>query len=71
MIRVRYATTMRPPQPGAFPRKGVVEVKCIDGVAPSGHHAWGWVDYDRYLMEAEIKDYELEYVSSYECTDEA
>ena len=64
MLRVRYALLMRPPQPGAIPREGLKEIKSIEGYAPSGHHAWGWAEYDRYLTDDEIKHYELEYVHS-------
>lgn len=63
MLRARYATLLRPPAPGAVPREGLVECKAIEGYTPKGHHAWGWVEYDRYLTEDEIKHYDLEYVS--------
>ena len=66
MKRVRYATLMRPPQPGAIPRQGILEVCARTGIAPSGHHAWGWVEYDRELTEEEVKHYDLEYISSAE-----
>ena len=69
MIRARYATLMRPPMPGAVPRKGLLEMKEIEGNAPSGHHAWGWAEYDRFLTGEEIRDYELEYVHSTETVD--
>ncbi len=62
---VRYAFLMRPPMPGAMPREGLLECKEIRGTAPSGHHAWGWADYDRQLSPEEIQNYELEYVMSY------
>lgn len=61
----RYATLMRPPTPGSIPKDGLLEVKDIEGVAPSGHRAHGWAEYDRKLTDAEINDYELEYVHSY------
>ena len=70
MIIVRYATLMRPPGPGAIPHNGLVEMKEISGTAPSGHHAWGWADYNRYLTDQEIRDYELEYVHSADVVDD-
>ena len=60
MTIYRYATLMRPPSPGAFPRAGICEVSFDEGTAPSGHHYWGWCEYDRELSEKEIYDYELE-----------
>ena len=66
MIRVRYALLMRPPVPGAVPRDGLLETKEIEGTAPSGHHAWGWAEYNRFLSEREKADYDLEYVHSAE-----
>ena len=56
----RYATLMRPPQPGAIPRKGLVEIKDGEFFTPSGHHAWGWAEYNRSLTDDEIYEYELE-----------
>lgn len=69
MLRVRYALLMRPPAPGAMPREGLVEMKDIEGHAPSGHHAWGWIEYDRFLTDQEIRDYELEYIHSHASID--
>lgn len=62
----RYAFLMRPPMPGAMPREGLMECREISGTAPSGHHAWGWAEYNRRLTDEEISHYDLEYVSSYE-----
>ena len=58
--RVRYLFLMRPPMPGAFPREGLQEIGYDEGFAPSGHHVWGWAEYNRELTEKEIRDYELE-----------
>lgn len=66
----RYATLMRPPHPGAIPREGLLETKAIEGYAPSGHHAWGWADYSRFLTEEELRHYDMEYVHSGEVIDE-
>jgi len=59
-MRYRYATLMRPAGPGAVPRDGWVDTSFDEFTAPSGHHAWGWVEYDRRLTDKEINDYELE-----------
>lgn len=64
MLYVRYAALMRPPGPGAVPRDGLRETGYTEGYTPSGHHAWGWADYNRYLSPEEISHYDLEYVHS-------
>lgn len=56
----RYAMLMRPPQLGACPMDGLVSCSCEEFVAPSGHHAWGWLRYNRQLTQKEVDDYELE-----------
>lgn len=68
MARERYATLYRPPMPGAIPREGLLEVGFDEITAPSGHHAWGWAEYNHKLSETEIRLYELEYVGSTENT---
>lgn len=60
MKSYRYATLMRPPQLGACPMDGMISCSCEEGYAPSGHHYWGWVKYNRPLSAKEIYDYELE-----------
>lgn len=62
MLIVRYACRMRPPDLGAVPRIGMHRVGFIEGTAPSGHHAWGWVEYTRKLTDEEVKHYDLEYL---------
>jgi len=69
MLHARYATLLRPPGPGAVPKDGIIEMGFNEGTAPSGHHAWGWVDYNRYLTDRELEDYDMEYVHSITCTD--
>jgi hypothetical protein len=59
---------MRPPQPGAIPRNGLQEIHDGEFVAPSGHHAWGWAEYNRRLTDAEISGYELEEITPPELT---
>ena len=60
----RYATLLRPPGPGAVPRDGLLQVREIEGTTPSGHHAWGWAEYNRRLTEEELRHYDMEYVHS-------
>ena len=69
-FKARYGLTMRPPMPGALPKKGLLETKAIEGYAPDGRHCWGWADYDRKLTDEEVRDYELTYIEShYEYTE--
>ena len=56
----RYALLMRPPGPGALPKRGLARTKGGHFTAPSGHRAWGWAEYERPLTDEEITDYELE-----------
>lgn len=59
----RYGTLMRPPGPGAVPRRGLLQVKNVHQHAPSGHKTWGWAEYDRPLTDEEIEEYELEFIA--------
>ena len=59
----RYATLMRPPGPGAVPRKGLIQTIGRHFNAPSGHFCWGAAEYDRQLTDEEISEYELEYIT--------
>ena len=56
---MKYATLMRPPGPGAVPREGWIDTSFDELTTPSGHHAWGWVEYNRKLTQKEIDDYEF------------
>ena len=58
----RYATLMRPPGPGSVPRKGLVGSEGQHTTTPTGHFAWGTVDYNRELNQEEVDAYELEFV---------
>ena len=58
----RYATLMRPPGPGAVPRKGLVSTEGQHTTTPTGRFAWGVADYNRELNQEEVDDYELEFV---------
>lgn len=60
----RYYCPYRPPAPGAVPR-GAVRVVFSDDEFMTDeegyvHRAWGFVEYDHKLTDAEIYDYELE-----------
>lgn len=59
----RYGTLMRPPGPGAVPRRGLLNVKNTHQTAPSGHKMWGWAEYNRPLTDEEISEYELEFIA--------
>lgn len=54
-----YYMLERPVDLGAQPDK-LVTFTDEQGTAPSGHHHWGTVYYDRPLSEQELKDYEME-----------
>jgi hypothetical protein len=58
----RYGTLMRPPGPGAIPRKGLVSTNGQHLTTPTGHFAWGVADYNRELNQEEVDAYELEFV---------
>lgn len=58
----RYATLMRPPGPGAVPRRGLVSTNEQHLITPIGHFAWGVADYNRELNQVEVDAYELELV---------
>ncbi|MBP3653181.1 MAG: hypothetical protein J6J78_08965 [Clostridia bacterium] len=62
MERYRYYTTSRPPVPGGIPKEGLIQV-CDFGkrvLVPSiNGFAWGYADYNRPLVRAEIYEYEL------------
>ena len=59
-MKYRYANLMRPAGPGAVPRDGWIDTSFEELTTPSGHHAWGYVTYNRKLSAQEISDYELE-----------
>lgn len=62
----RYGLLMRPPGPGAVPRKGLMQTIGKHFNAPSGHFCWGLAEYDRPLTDEEISAYELEPITDYE-----
>lgn len=60
MLVFRYYTRMRPPMPGAIPRKGLVNTEDFgERKVFRGLEAWGYAEYDRALDGKEIRDYEL------------
>lgn len=59
---MRYYSTQRPVTPGSYPKEGVVEIKNFEEKTlckEIGREAWGYIEYDRELTEAEARDYEL------------
>lgn len=59
----RYLLLQRPPMPGSLPHGGLDRVETFydkQYVCGSGHHAWGYAEYNRPLTDQEISDYELE-----------
>lgn len=68
-MRVRYATLLRAPGPGAVPREGLLECGYTEGYTPAGHHTWGWAEYNRKLTDEELNHYDMEYISSAEVTE--
>lgn len=63
----RYATLMRPAEPGAVPKEGLWAYEDARGyVLPGKRHAWSIADYSRELTEEEIRDYELAFVGCVE-----
>ena len=61
-MKYRYYSTQRPVAPGTFPKKPGCEISnypqkiYIDG---TGFSAWGHIEYDEPLTDAEAKEYEL------------
>lgn len=58
----RYYSKMRPVAPGTFPNAGAVEIHNYDErtyIPECACEAWGYIEYDRELTDAEISAYEL------------
>lgn len=58
----RYYSKMRPVAPGTFPNAGAVEIHNYDErtyIPECGCEAWGYIEYDRELTDAEISAYEF------------
>ena len=58
-----YYTTLRPPTPGAVPRRPHRPIECVDfgerrEVEP-GILAWGTVTYDEPLTDEQVFNYDL------------
>ena len=61
-MKYRYYSKLRPVGPGTFPKEGVQEIfnyDCQTYVEEVGREVWGYIEYDRELTDAEIRDYEL------------
>ena len=58
----RYYSKFRPVAPGTFPNRGAVEIRNYDErtyIEDAGCEVWGYIDYNRELMDKEIAAYEL------------
>lgn len=60
----QYLCRMRPPAPGAIPKRNLYQV--LSGhISIEGHgHAWGLVEYTEPLTDEEIEMYELQFVGT-------
>lgn len=56
----RYATLLRPPEPGAVPRDGLLQCGYSENLTPSGRRSWGWAEYDHQLSTEDVAHYDLE-----------
>lgn len=70
MIVYRYLCRMRPPAPGAVPKRNMYG--CISGQIPiqGGGHVWGMVDYTEPLTDEEIDMYELAFAGTVDLSEE-
>jgi len=67
----QYGCRMRPPAPGAIPKRNLHDVICgTIGLAGTDRHYWGIAEYTEPLTEKEVADYELDYVGTAETEDE-
>lgn len=61
-MRYRYYLTQRPPMPGAFPEKNLLDLESFDDrtfIPEIDRMAWGYVEYEQELTAEEIAGYEL------------
>lgn len=63
---MRYYSTLRPIAPGTFPKPNdnkIIDIVNFDYRKPceeiDGHQAWGYIEYEKPLSEADANDYEL------------
>ena len=60
MTVYRYYCKMRPPAPGAIPKRNLIATvaKHID-IPGHNHFMWGYAEYLKPLTDEEIEEYEL------------
>jgi hypothetical protein len=62
MILYRYYCKMRPPAPGAVPKRNLHAAEAMHVNLPGyPRHMWGFADYTEPLTDEEIEEYELVY----------
>lgn len=60
MTLYRYYCRMRPPAPGAIPKRNLHAAEAMHITIPGyDRHMWGYADYTEPLNEEEIEEYEL------------
>lgn len=60
MTLYRYFCKMRPPAPGAVPKRGLYAAVAEHiRIAGQERHMWGYVDYTQPLTDEETQEYEL------------
>ena len=63
----QYACRLRPPAPGAIPKRNLYAVH--DGhisISGTDRHYWGLVDYTQPLTDEELDEYELDFIGTAE-----
>lgn len=60
MALYRYYCRMRPPAPGAIPKRNLYAAEAVHIIIPGyDRHMWGYADYTEPLTDEEIEEYEL------------
>lgn len=60
MTIYRYYCKMRPPAPGAVPKRGLIATVGKHVMVPGyDRHMWGYAEYHQPLTDEEIEEYEL------------
>lgn len=69
-ILYRYYCRMRPPAPGAIPKRNLKDaVAAHINIVGFDRHMWGFADYTEPLTDEEIEEYELVYGGTVEDED--
>ena len=67
----QYGCRMRPPAPGAIPKRNLYDVISGKiGIAGTNRHYWGIAEYTELLNDEEVEEYELDYIGTAETEDE-